>query len=280
MSSDSLKLINDILEKSVGDIGTKLYQKSVTKLSIGDNPSSNDIEKLVMELQSAIAKLYGNDRSKVIFDDIRKKLGEKQKSAEAVISSDIDKEINDFLGKHTLPTEGDITDYAKYLTMKFGGNAQKLEKDIIEKIKIQVKTAISRKKINQEIGNFLLRYPQPEQKDIDDFINYIRLSKLNFQENELREIIEKERLYRKFHGDQIEVEAPSELDQFIEVFKTHDKTDISKTMHKQEISYLIKDESGVSDKLVSEFVELMTPSENDMKDTLEGLGLEHLIKNK
>lgn len=35
-----------------------------------------------------------------------------------------------------------------------------------------------------------------------------------------------------------------------------------------QIIYLIKDESGVSDKLVFEFLELMTPNEGDMKHAL------------
>ncbi|MCZ7357523.1 MAG: hypothetical protein O8C66_12535 [Candidatus Methanoperedens sp.] len=39
-------------------------------------------------------------------------------------------------------------------------------------------------------------------------------------------------------------------------------------MHKKEISYLIKDESGLSDNLASEFVEPMMPNEGDMKDAL------------
>jgi hypothetical protein len=43
---------------------------------------------------------------------------------------------------------------------------------------------------------------------------------------------------------------------------------------------IIKDEFEVSDKSLSEFVNLITPNETDLKDVLEGLGLEHLIKKK
>lgn len=92
------------------------------------------------------------------------------------------------------------------------------------------------------------------------------------------ELIEKERLYLKFHGERHIAEEASELDQFIDIFKRHDKNDISSAMQKQEISYLIKDEGGVSDELLSEFVDLMKPNENDMRDALEGLGLKHMIR--
>ena len=72
-------------------------------------------------------------------DEICKKLtGEDlSKAAEIPISSDIDKEISDFLSKKALSTEGDIKDYAKYLAVKHSGNDSSVEKDLIEKIFIR-----------------------------------------------------------------------------------------------------------------------------------------------
>lgn len=96
----------------------------------------------------------------------------------------------------------------------------------------------------------------------------------------MREQIERERLYRKFHGPRDSVET-SELNQFINLVKTSDNREaVGKLMQKQGLSYLIKDEEGVSDKSLSELVDLITPDENDTKDMLEEMGLQHMIKRK
>ena len=277
MSSDSLKIVKNHLENSIGEIGAKMCQKSISKLNISESPSKDEIEKLITNLEGMITPFYGNDKAKEISNELHKKLGEVEKSE---VPIEIEKEISTFLADNQLPNEKIITDYAKYLSIKYGGNAQKVEKDITEKVKIHIKAGISRKKINEEIINFLARYIDPTEKDVSDFIHYIRLSKIVFQENDVREQIEKERLYRKFHGHQ-EIEKTSELDQFINFVKTsNDKEAIGKLMEKQGLSYLIKDEKGVSDKSLSEFVELMTPNEKDMKNALEEMGLNHLINKK
>ncbi len=51
-------------------------------------------------------------------------------------------------------------------------------------------------------------------------------------------------------------------------------------MKSQEVSYLIKDESGISDKSLTEFADLVKPNEKDLMDTLEGIGLKHLVSKK
>ena len=40
----------------------------------------------------------------------------------------MEKEIDTFLDKNTLPTERDIADYTKYLTLKYGGRRRMLKK--------------------------------------------------------------------------------------------------------------------------------------------------------
>ena len=73
------------------------------------------------------------------FDDLYKKLtgDDISKAPDIPISSDIDKEISSYLAKKALSTESDITDYAKYLAMKHGGDNKSVEKDLIEKIFIR-----------------------------------------------------------------------------------------------------------------------------------------------
>ncbi len=202
---------------------------------------------------------------------------EKQKAPEAKLDKGIDKEINTFLEKNILPTEDDVLDYAKYLTMKYGGDARTVEKTLIEKVKSHVVDSINRKKIKEEIRIFINNFPQPNKSDIDDFIKYARLLKLSIVEDDMIVQIENERLMRKFGGMKVE-EAP-EIDKFMDIVKmTKDKGMVGDAMKKQGLTYLIKDESGDTDKSLSEFMEMITPSEKDMKEALQNMGLEHMVK--
>lgn len=271
------------LEVNFGTLASEIINNVKAKKNLDDRSNISDFKEFIDSIELNISALAGKNRATNICNSLRSKAVEitgSQRPQETLINSDIDKEISAFLAKNSLPTESDITDYSKYLAMKYGGNAKKVEKEIIEKVKTHVKLGVSRKKISEEVGNFLSRYPQPTQKDIEDFKSYISLLKLSFKDDELLELIEKERLYLKFHGEGHMIEDSSELDQFIDIFKRHDKNDISSAMQKQEISYLIKDEGGVSDELLSEFVDIMKPNENDMRDALEGLGLKHMIRKK
>jgi len=44
------------------------------------------------------------------------------------------------------------------------------------------------------------------------------------------------------------------------------------------MTYLIKDESEDPDKSMSEFMEIMKPTESDMAEALKNMGLFHLVK--
>jgi len=273
----------EILEIHFGQLASGIVNKVKTKKYLDDGSNISDLKEFIDLIEISISVLAGKNKANEIGNRLRGKIFDImdfQKKPEPVIHSDMVSEIDTFLKKNTLPTESDISDYTKYLTLKYGGRAKKVENDIIEKIKSRIKETISRNKIQQEINEFLTRYQQPSKNDVDDFINYIRLSKLVFHEEELREEIEKERLYRKFHGPADTV-TTSEINDLVNLLKnTEDKDTLKKNLRKQELSYLIKDESGVSDKSLSDFVKTMTPTKDDTRDTLEGLGLTHLISDK
>ena len=266
-----------------GHLAGGIVNNVKTKKSLNDGSNISDYKEFVDLLEINISMLAGKNKANDIGNTLRNKaldFVEKQKKPEPILNSGMEKEINTFLDKNTLPTERDIADYAKYLTLKYGGQAKNVEKEIIEKVKSQIKKTISQNRIKGEINDLLARFQEPTKTDIDDFIHYLRLSKLVFEEDDLRDEIEKERLYRKFHGLQDTV-IPSEINELVNLIKNSTNKDaLSKKLRKQELSYLIKDESGVSDKSVSEFVKLMTPSEDDTRDTLEDLGLKHLISDK
>jgi len=270
-----------LLSPSVGDFMAKSIIAETCKMVKVDIEALNKKQLIPFadQLEITIRPRLGPEIAKSIKKKVLE-LSDKQRLPEISVSGEIDKEINTFLERNILPTENDITDYAKYLSMKYGGNTKSVEKDLIERVKAHVMNSIGKKKINEELTVFLTRYPQPTQSDIDDFIYYMRLLKLNFQDDELREQMEKGRLHIKFHGTQ-EHEKPSELDQFIDFVKiSKDKETVGKAMYKQGLSYFIKDESGVSDKSLSELIELIAPRENDIREYLEKLGLDHLAKGK
>jgi hypothetical protein len=272
----------EVLEIHFGKLASGIVNKVKTKKSLDDRSNISDFKDFIDLIEINISVLAGKNKSSDICNRLRNKaldIVDTQKKPEPVINSDVASEIEVFLQKNTLPAEKDVNDYTKYLTLKYGGKAKNVEKEIIEKIKSHIKETISRNKIIEEINEFLTRYQQPTETDIDDFINFIRLSKLVFRDDELRDEIEKERLYRKFHGHQDTV-AKSEINELVDLLRnTNDKDSIKKNLQNQELSYLIKDESGVSDKSLSDFVKIMTPTQEDTRDTLEGLGLTHLISN-
>jgi hypothetical protein len=108
----------------------------------------------------------------------------------------------------------------------------------------------------------------------------MNILKLNIDEKQVKDELEKERLCRKFE-EPCAVPASSEIDQFVSFVKTKkDKEAVGNLMQTQGLSYLIKDETGVSEKSLTEFMDIVMPSETDMKDALEGMGLKHLIKSK
>ncbi len=280
-ADEFIKYCTQTLEVNFGQVSSGIITKAKARKNLDDKSNISDYKQFIDLLELDISVLSGKNKANEICNMLRTRAIEllEKIAPEVSLSGDIDKEINAFLAKTSLPTENDITDYAKFLTIKYGINAKKAEKDIIEKVKIKVKNGISRKIILEELDNFLLKFPQPAEKDVDDFVNYIRYLKINYPSDQLRDLVEKERLYRKFPEEKAE-EVKTKLDQFIETVKPLDKKELGKAMQKQGVSYIIMDDKVISYNLVSEYAELLTPSETDTKATLTGLGLEHMIKKK
>ncbi|HIH44705.1 MAG TPA: hypothetical protein HA257_06450 [Candidatus Methanoperedenaceae archaeon] len=200
--------------------------------------------------------------------------------AGAVLTANIDAEIEVFLQKFPLPNEVDITDFAKYLTFKYEKDTRQIEKEIVDRVRDEIKAVISRSKIQNEIQEFLTKYPQPRDDDIDDFIRYLKILKLSFREEDIRSQVERERLYRKFNVPKKKM-APTittDIDKLIQRFKSVDKESIRDVMMQQGLGYLIQNESG--GESVNDFVELVSPDASEVKNMLEGLGLKHLVRDK
>ncbi len=193
---------------------------------------------------------------------------------EESLKSSINTKMKEFLEEHTLPTEGVINRFATYIAYKFCRDVNKVKKEIIETIKDRVKNILMRKAIREDIINFLKAYPQPAKSDVDDFVNYSNLSKMDLHEAELRQQILDEILYHKFYESkdlqepsEPDIEESSELSYFLDIIRTNDdKKDIIKEMRNLGVIYIIEDESGVLDRLLNEYIYIIKPNNRYMKD--------------
>jgi hypothetical protein len=311
MADEFLKYCSQTLEAKIGPLAKGIINIAQSKKSLNENSVLNDYEEFINVIETGIRIISGKNYAANLCNTLRSKAIEISVNKDAVdicksiITETNDFNINDFLRRinitdigsaveitqklkltqgfintkideflksSILPTERGITRYAISLSVKYGIDAEKAKKDIIAQIKIQVKDAIGTKAQREVINNFLTICPQPNENDIKYFIKYINLLKLKFDELDFKQKIEKERLYRKFQEPQ-PVEEHSELDQFIESIKTlNNEKDLSKEMRKQDLGYLIKDESGISDKMLVEFAKLVMLSK---RETLEGILLEN-----
>lgn len=286
-AEEFLKCCIEALEANFGQLSNEIIAKIKTKKNITDKSKIKDLKEFLNLIEKNVSVIAGKNKAAEICNSIRAKtlnrsdeMTEEAKAQNMVMNADLEKEIRAFLTTHTLPTEPDISDYTKFLTLKYDGNVRVQEKDVIEKVKEHVRTGIKINILSDEISKFLEKYPQPQRSDVDDFAKYMNLLKLGIDENLMREELEKERLNRKFH-EYKGTSKTSELDQFVtSVKRNNDREAVGKLMQTQGLSYLIKDEKGVSDKSLTEFIEIVAPNESDMKDALEGMGLRHLIKNK
>ena len=271
-----------LLAPNIGNANAKSLVIEACK-NINADIETLDNSKLIPfleQLEKSLVPRVGPGIAKKTRDKLME-LGEKKITVENKVEPErkldegIDKEINSYLEKNTLQTESDVQDYSKYLTKKYGGDSKTIEQKISDKVNLHAKDSIAKKKVKVEIKLFLNNFPHPTKTDIDDFIRYLRLTKITIDEAEVREQMENERLFRKFEGAHSE-DAP-EADKLMNLV-TGSKEAIGENMKKQGMTYLIKDESEDSDKSMSEFMEIMTPNETDMAEALKNMGLFHLVK--
>jgi hypothetical protein len=197
-------------------------------------------------------------------------IDQKQKLPVLPINADIDQ----FVAKNSLPCESEITRISADLALKYSCDPENTKKDIIEQINDNFRIEINKKVIKIEIDKFLFGFRNPAKEDLDDFVNYIKLLNLKFQDDELREQIETERLYRKFQDPILEITG-SEIDRFISLLKAYtDKNDFIRALNENELSYLVKDEKGISEKLLFDLVELMVLIE---RDSPSGIYLDQIL---
>lgn len=239
MPADSLNIIKNHLETNIGDLGILIFQKSISKLDMGVNPSKNDIEKLIFSLEKTLAKLYGDKKSKVIFDELRKELIEYDKFFDKFFGSKIEDTLDNFFEMKGIPRESEIQEIARFLV---SNGYESTEKKVIgmlkqltrERIIHDLKGSI----INDTIKSFLDNNKLYSESDIEVFINEVKAKKLDISDIDLKDKIEKERLFRKFnYMERKENEEEKILKQYIGLFNNSSK---------KEYEYIVSDKDIIS----------------------------------
>jgi hypothetical protein len=200
MSSDSLKLVKNHLEASMGDLGVRIYHRSISKLNISANPSRKDLEALMAYIEMMVVKLYGNDKSKAIIDDLRKELADFDKFFDKFFGSKIKDTMDHFFEMKGVPGEPEIEQISKYLISNgYEQNEKNLTKMLKQYSKEKIIWAFKWSIINNNIKSFLDSNPAYTQIDVEFFINQMKQNKFDVDDTDIKDKIEKERLFRKFN---------------------------------------------------------------------------------
>ena len=198
MPADSLNIIKNYIETNIGELGIIIFQKSVRNLSIGANPSKNEIENLILLLEKTLIKLYGEKKSRTIFDSLRKELIEYDTFFHKFFSTKIEDTLNNFFEMKGIPKKTEIVEIAGFL---ISNGYDEKEKKLIEKLKQLTKERIIHDLkgsiLNEQIQSFLDKNLLYSETDIEIFIN--EMKSLGINDIDLKDKIEKERLFRKFN---------------------------------------------------------------------------------
>ena len=206
ISDEFVKYCREILETNYGKLSESIINKAKTKTGLNDKSDQKEFEDFIRVVESNIGMLSGKHKAVAISDTLKLKMSElSNRKNEA---SEIYFEINSFLEKRQYPSDAEILEMAEDLSRKYGIDARKMENRILEILGKRANDIISENMFDEEINKFLTAIPQPAKVDIEDWIAYIRMKGFEFQEEDLIQRVEKERLYRKFHEPCIVSDKP------------------------------------------------------------------------
>ena len=242
MPADSLNIVKNYLETNIGDLGIVIFQRSVRKLNMGVNPSKNEIETLVLSLEKTLAKLYGEKKSRIIFDELRKELIQYDTFFEKFFGSKIEDTLNNFFEMRGIPRGAEIQEIARFL---ISNGYEEKEKKLIGKLKQLTKERIMRDLkgsiLNSEIRSFLHKNPLYSEDDIRIFISNLKKNNLDINDIDLKDKIEKERLFRKFnYVERKDNEEEKIFKQYIALFNSGAKKEYEYITSDRDIILLIK----------------------------------------
>ncbi|HEY9247296.1 MAG TPA: hypothetical protein VIO11_10655, partial [Candidatus Methanoperedens sp.] len=121
VTGEFIKYCTQILKANFGQSSSGIIYKVKSKINLNDTSDLSDFNKFIDLIELDINELAEKNKVINICDAFRAKaielMGE-QKSSEVSIINEINRDINTFLMRNTLLTEGEINGYAKYLTLK------------------------------------------------------------------------------------------------------------------------------------------------------------------
>lgn len=264
MTSDFLDLSKNILIEKLGKTGEDLFTRVLAKKPVNEKSSHKEITEFIKTLENIVPLISDEKKAEEICLALRNILNDTSRTNaySNEIPNNVSIEIDDFLKKHDFPSDSDIHDLVRYLKLKYSVNSKIIYEEITNRIKFGLNDSATIDKIQKEVGFFLDRFPKPEKTDVNDFINYLHILKLRFRDDELREQIEKERLYRKFHESEDDT-AGSGIDHLVNVVKNSDEEEIQKIIKNEKISYFLKDEVDAYGKSREDLTGLIKPNQKD-----------------
>lgn len=298
MAGEITEFLKSHMESNLGNTGKEIFNKTMKKTPINANSTLGEVCDFILNVEKSMTVLYGKSKAHEVCLNLRthaKEMYEKKPSSglgqaepEVEIIPGLENDINEFLKKNILPTEKDINDFAKYLIISgYTGDENQLTQQIMDKVKQKIKTVLHNQKINNEIDHFIDRFHSPTENDVKDFINYLKMMELKFDESTVLKSIERERLYRKFKAPKEVTEEEIHHEEIVNKFKKYvdsapDAKALGETITSQNLGYLVKDSDSdaFSDDSLSQIIELTHADEDTLKDTLSQMGLGHMVKGK
>lgn len=191
---------------------------------MGVNPSMNEIEMLVSSLEKTLTRLYGEKRSRIIFDRLRKELIEYNSFFKKYFSSKIEDTLNNFFEMKGIPKNSEILEIAGYL---ISDGYEETEEMLIEKLKQLTRERIMKDLreilLNYEIKSFFDNNSSYSEMDIEVFKNELKNRKFEINEIDLKDNFEKERLFRKFNYMERKENEEIIVDRYLKLFDSHSK---------------------------------------------------------
>lgn len=230
----SLEKLRDHLEKNTGETGVKIFQISKARQKIGANPSADQIKKLTKEIDKNLVLFFGRKKTKEILDSLEEEDSLKQ----ALFESELEQALELRFMKKGIPGESDIEEITTNLFSKVYYCDKNNSIEMLKKLsKKKVLLALNDNIIRGDIRRFLDRYQSYTQEDIEEFVDYLRIKKLEVDSETVVDQIEKERLCQKFEN-KIRVETWQEKisREYINLFNSPKNDDYKYLMLDEELT--------------------------------------------
>ncbi len=235
----SLARLKEHLEKNAGDTGIKIFQTSAAELKIGEQPTPEQMHKFIKELEHNMILFFGSTRTKEILDKLEKETCED----EELLESEIKQALETLFTKKGIPSESELLEISRYIVTKGCNWEENKAFEILKQLsKKKVLAALNDSIIRYEIQRFVDKYPSFTTAEIGNFINYVKDKKIEMSTDVLMDMIEKERLYRKFEEkSQDETWQEKISRQYVGLFNSPEKSAYKYLMVDEELtSQLLK----------------------------------------